>query len=418
MIDVILNKRYQIFLKNLDHIYLQLSLEQLKGYEFTTYAARCIDNEITMFLRKIKKDKNVDSLDRTVYQDSEGSEFKLEDILNDESDLVENYEKAELIETLRELIKQLPYREREIVMMAFGFYNDRIYSQLEIANKFNLSQPTVSRILPKIIENLLYKLKVAGVIETHDKSNENEKDKKKTKKLKSIYEFFNNYTKEQIDEVISKLTDEERALIKRRYGDDLENPVQTKLSKDDINNFYGILVPKMKKTLKNPNYKYKSRKRKPKIQETDTEQQFKNDTESSSTTEFKEELAVKTEKVNTDITKDDNMKMLELLNMPAFTQMTSVLTAKESIILPAFTQTMNMLTSKESLIISLKLASIEGKQFSTESIAEFLGIEEIDVIETTKKVLLLYKENINSCLDNIIEEVTNTHDKALNQTLK
>lgn len=68
------------------------------------------------------------------------------------------------------------------------------------------------------------------------------------------------------------------------------------------------------------------------------------------------------------------MKMLELLRTPTFTEMMSVLTAKESI------------------IISLKLGYVDGKYFSTESIAQFLGIEEKEVIEATKKVLLLYKE--------------------------
>ena len=97
---------------------------------------------------------------------------------------------------------------------------------------------------------------------------------------------------------------------------------------------------------------------------------------------------VKADEASNDITKHDCVKMLELLRTPTFTQMMSVLTAKESI------------------IISLKLGYVDGKYFSTESIAQFLGIEETEVIETTKKVLLLYKENINSFLDSIIEVAT------------
>ena len=63
---------------------------------------------------------------------------------------------------------------------------------------------------------------------------------------------------------------------------------------------------------------------------------------------------------------------------------------------------MDILSVKESVIISLKLGYIDGKYFSTESIAEFLGIEQDEVRETTKKVLLLYKENINQFLDHAI----------------
>lgn len=89
-----------------------------------------------------------------------------------------------------------------------------------------------------------------------------------------------------------------------------------------------------------------------------------------------------------DITKEECVKMLELLRTPTFTQM------------------MNILSTKEAIIISLKLGYVDGKYFSTEAIAKFLGIEEHDVTETIKKVLLLYKENINNFIDNVIEIAT------------
>ncbi len=73
---------------------------------------------------------------------------------------------------------------------------------------------------------------------------------------------------------------------------------------------------------------------------------------------------------------------------------------------PTFNQMMSVLTVKESVIISLKLGYIDGKYFSTDSIAQFLGIETQEVIDTTRKVLLLYKENINQFIDDAIEMVT------------
>lgn len=69
-------------------------------------------------------------------------------------------------------------------------------------------------------------------------------------------------------------------------------------------------------------------------------------------------------------------------------------------------QMLSTLSVKEAVIISLKLGYIDGKCFSTESIANFLGIEELEVIEATRKVLLLYKDNINEFIDNIIEITT------------
>ena len=67
------------------------------------------------------------------------------------------------------------------------------------------------------------------------------------KRLKTIYEYFNEYTREQIDEMLKKLSEEEMNLIKARYGEDLNNPVPRKLSKEQTNKFYGSLVPKMKR---------------------------------------------------------------------------------------------------------------------------------------------------------------------------
>lgn len=106
---------------------------------------------------------------------------------------------------------------------------------------------------------------------------------------------------------------------------------------------------------------------------------------------------VKTDEIGNNIDKDGCIKILELLRTPTFTQM------------------MNVLTVKESIIILLKLGYVDGKYFSTESIAQFLGIEETEVIEATKKVLLLYKENINDFLDGIIGVATDqvNHGRSL-----
>ena len=200
-------------------------------------------------------------------------------------------------------------------------------------------------------------------------------------KLKTIYEYFNTYTKEQVDEMLGKLTEEERALITLRYGEDLNNPVPGKLSKDENYKFYSILVPKMKRLLARLKKETKSNKNskveesKPIVAETPVIPAEK------PATEIKDK--------NNNITKEDYIRMLELLKTPTFNQMLGTLTVKESV------------------IISLRLGYIDGKYFSTESIAEFLGIEIQEVIEATKKVLLLYKENINQYIDMAIKTVSN-----------
>lgn len=94
------------------------------------------------------------------------------------------------------------------------------------------------------------------------------------------------------------------------------------------------------------------------------------------------------------ITKEDCKKVFELLRKQNFNQLMSVFSIKESV------------------IISLKLGYIDGKYFSADSIAQFLSIEEQEVIDITRKVLLLYKENINNIIDNAIELLTEEPTKV------
>ena len=344
-----------------------------KGFSFSAYATRCIDNEILIFLKKLKKDQNVDSLNKTVFLDKDGRELELEDQLSDNSDFVEDYIVSETHEIIRELVAQLPDRDKEIVMLYYGFYDDRVYTQQQIADKFHISKSFVSRLITKNTEKLSKQLEAIGVIELHGKQKEKVTEEAKMRRLQSIYEYFNNYTREQVDEMLSKLTEEEKALITLRYGEDLDHPVQSRLTQIDTGKFYGVLIPRMKRLLVKLYDKPK--------------QEVEN--ELCSKMKSKEEI----DEITHNMTRDDCTKMLEWLRTPTFTQMTSLLTVKESV------------------IIALKLGYVDGKYFSTESISQFLGIEETEVTETTKKVLLLYKENINSFLDRAIEVATDQHHK-------
>lgn len=322
----------------------------------------------------MKKDQNVDSLNKTVFLDKDGRELELEDQLSDNSDFVEDYIVSETHEIIRELVAQLPDRDKEIVMLYYGFYDDRVYTQQQIADKFHISKSFVSRLITKNTEKLSKQLEAIGVIELHGKQKEKVTEEAKMRRLQSIYEYFNNYTREQVDEMLSKLTEEEKALITLRYGEDLDYPVQSRLTQIDTGKFYGVLIPRMKRLLVKLYDKPK--------------QEVEN--ELCSKMKSKEEI----DEITHNMTRDDCTKMLEWLRAPTFTQMTSLLTVKESV------------------IIALKLGYVDGKYFSTESISQFLGIEETEVTETTKKVLLLYKENINSFLDRAIEVATEQNHQA------
>ena len=78
---------------------------------------------------------------------------------------------------------------------------------------------------------------------------------------------------------------------------------------------------------------------------------------------------------------------------------------------------LEVLSPKEAVIISLKLGYVDGKYFTNESIANFLGISEDEVRETLKKILLLYKDNINEIIDHLISLVTSDKEDTLKLSL-
>lgn len=122
-----------------------------KNFEFSTYAARIINNEILMFMRKNKYYIKEDNLSKIIQSSKNGKQFELENILSDENiDFVSDYETKETNYEVQNLIELLPDREKEIIKLYFGFY-DRCYTQTEIAIKFNTSQSIISRIIKKIL---------------------------------------------------------------------------------------------------------------------------------------------------------------------------------------------------------------------------------------------------------------------------
>ena len=89
------------------------TFDKSKKAEFVTYAIRCIDNEILIFLRNLKKDQKIDTLDKTIIHDKEGNELKIEDTISDKTDIVEDYKKNITYEIIREIVGELPDRDRE-----------------------------------------------------------------------------------------------------------------------------------------------------------------------------------------------------------------------------------------------------------------------------------------------------------------
>lgn len=132
-----------------------------KNIKLATYASRCIDNEILMYLRKNKK-RNADvSLEESLSFDSEGNELHLEDILGTDPDLVtKELEDDDMKKTLLIEINKLPKRDKEIMKLRYGLFGEEEITQKELAEKLNISQSYISRIEKKVIKKIKETIKI------------------------------------------------------------------------------------------------------------------------------------------------------------------------------------------------------------------------------------------------------------------
>ena len=129
-----------------------------KNIKLATYASRCIDNEILMFLRKNKRRKGEVSFEDSLSYDAEGNELHLEDILGTDEDIVTRGLEEELEKKLLySEIKNLKDRDKKIMIMRYGLYGTKEYTQKEVASMMNISQSYISRIEKKIIARLKLK---------------------------------------------------------------------------------------------------------------------------------------------------------------------------------------------------------------------------------------------------------------------
>ena len=125
-----------------------------KNTQFSTYAARCIENEILMLLRVNKKHLQVLSLNESLGKDKEGNDICIQDVVPDENDDVEkSVENNILTQKLLNIIKNvLSTREYEIICMRYGIGSTPSYTQREIAKKLGISRSYISRLEKKAIE--------------------------------------------------------------------------------------------------------------------------------------------------------------------------------------------------------------------------------------------------------------------------
>lgn len=126
-----------------------------KNIKLATYASRCIDNEILMFLRKNKKRRGEVSFEDSLSYDGEGNELHLEDILGTEKDIVtKGIEEEHDKKVLYQEINKLKKRDKEIMILRYGLFNKKEMTQKDVADLMGISQSYISRIEKKVIKKI------------------------------------------------------------------------------------------------------------------------------------------------------------------------------------------------------------------------------------------------------------------------
>lgn len=305
--------------------------------------------------------------------------------------------------------------EKEVILLRFGFNNTPM-TLGEIGNIYNISRQRVNQIEASALMKLRkYKniTDFAGYMENPKEAINNieiyrkeyrnsgritksflkdvRREKEDDNMVKTIYEYFKNYSKEEVDKVLSTLSEESLELIRIRYGDDLTVPVNNKLTEEQRKKFYGSVMAQIKRLLENPDIKRR------KVQKNEIEEKKIETPSNAKNIQIKNNLVETNEEHTSKITKDDYINMIKLFKTSNFKQM------------------MSNLGSKESIIISLRMGYIDGKYFSVDAIAEFLDIERDEVSKIIKEVLLNYKESVIKSIDHAIEVASDEQNVLKNE---
>ena len=134
-----------------------------KNIKLATYASRCIENEILMFLRKSSNRRQESSIDEPLNTDGEGNELLLSDVLGSDQDQIgQQLEQEDERDMLLAAVARLAPRERQIMQMRFGLLDGNEHTQKEVADAIGISQSYISRLEKRIIKRLRCELEKMG----------------------------------------------------------------------------------------------------------------------------------------------------------------------------------------------------------------------------------------------------------------
>lgn len=136
------------------------SFDYTKGTRLATYASRCIENEILMYFRSLKKQGNDIHLGDAIDTDKDGNPLTIEEVISDSKNLAEDLETKTQWEQVAKIIENIKdEREREIIILRYGLNNKKPLTQREIAERLKISRSYVSRIEKKVLNDIKKKVK-------------------------------------------------------------------------------------------------------------------------------------------------------------------------------------------------------------------------------------------------------------------
>lgn len=245
---------------------------------FSTYAGLNIEYKLAKVIKRSVSSSNIVSLDDRVYSNNGVKDNKLtygDTIIDESIDIENDHIDDDMSDIIIKLIDEIKDdRERDIVKKSFGFGCERVV-QTELAQIYNVSQVTISRILFNSVRTIAYKLDIMGLIHLNDEDKKRLKledasdilvdlkhedskysvkncvTRKYARKVKPFYSYFEGYSHEEVDKAVKYLNPKDLKLLHLKYGDKLDNPYSLidGSSRESIT-VYAQIVPRVHKILR------------------------------------------------------------------------------------------------------------------------------------------------------------------------
>lgn len=294
-----------------------------------------------------------------------------------EDEVIDSFLPEQIMELLKK--SKLSEREKDVLLSRFGIGRSHVWQLKELSKKYGVSKAWIGQVELNALEKLRHlksieqfsvymdnpDLALRNLEEFRKKPEKRERRKtgKRGSLLKSIYEYFDDFSREDVDSVLDDLNEFDKNLVFLRYGEDLDNPVSTTLfGEEETKKFYGALVPRMRKKL------YA-------LQEAAKPNNKNN---------IKQDVFL-TESLVTELNRDEYTKLIQILKKP---DVIGVMTG---------------LSMKEKIIVSLRLGYVDGKHFSVDAISDFLGLSNHDIIKTSVEFMTKHSDKVDSILNKAMD---------------